>query len=425
MRDRIPTKVLQNGALRYAEYHENGEFVQHRYMLLDDEPTDEGTPLNKSTFLTDSTETAIWGDAQNRTVDEALKAVNYQIGDTLTTARTDLGDNWLLCNGAQVSLDNYPGVNMLPDAMLYGAWEQYNVISNYVITPIKLLNGYYVYTSGASVYYTTDLTGTWNKTGQINSIPHDIFGIVYGNGYWVICSGEYIKYATSLDGTWKSKQVAASNDYLYDIIFCNGYFVVVGMDGSCFYAADPTGDWTKTGLIASSCDCISISYGNGYWVIFANSSSASRIYYTTDITMPDSFPYVTVNISSTPGTDSLLTFANGEFAIACYGQIVHFSTPENIIVSNAANTEKKYIAYGKGYWIDTYGNWVEQLNEEWTQNQNVIHGGSDRGPKISFIDDKFVIAGDAEPRLQISPTNKIVLPTVTIANGLYTYIKAK
>lgn len=422
MQDRIPTYP---GRVKLTPV--TGE--ENTYdMERADGPVQEGTPLNKSTFLTDSTETAIWGDAQNRTVDEALKAVNYQIGDTLTTVRTDLGDNWLLCNGAQLSLDNYPGLNMLPDAMLYGSWEQYDVLSGGPISPIKLLNGYYVYTSDFFVHYTTDLTGVWSKTGQINSIPHEIYGIVYGNGYWVICSGEYIKYATSLDGTWKSKKVSETSDYLYDIIFDNGYFVVVGMDGSCFYATDPTGTWTRTGLIASSYDCISISCGNGYWVIFATSSSQERIYYTTDITTQDSFPYVTVVTSSTPTASAVFTFANGEFAIACNGQIVHFSTPENIIVSNAANTEKKYIAYGKGYWIDSYGNWAEQLNGEWTQNPNVIDstaGTNVREAQISFIDDKFVIAAGAQPTLQISPTNKVVLPTVTIADGLYTYIKAK
>lgn len=41
-----------------------------------DEPTQVGTPLNKETFLTDSTETAIWGDAQDRTVDDAFNAFN-------------------------------------------------------------------------------------------------------------------------------------------------------------------------------------------------------------------------------------------------------------------------------------------------------------------------------------------------------------
>ena len=92
MQDRIPTHP---GRVKLTPV--TGE--ENTYdMERADGPVQEGTPLNKATLLTDDTETAIWGDAQNRTVDEALKAVNYQIGDTLTTARTDLGDNWLLCN---------------------------------------------------------------------------------------------------------------------------------------------------------------------------------------------------------------------------------------------------------------------------------------------------------------------------------------
>ena len=37
-----------------------------------DQPTQEGTPLNKANLLSDATETAMFGSAANRTVDERL-----------------------------------------------------------------------------------------------------------------------------------------------------------------------------------------------------------------------------------------------------------------------------------------------------------------------------------------------------------------
>ena len=37
-----------------------------------DQPTQEGTPLSKATLLQDSTETALFGSAADRTVDEAF-----------------------------------------------------------------------------------------------------------------------------------------------------------------------------------------------------------------------------------------------------------------------------------------------------------------------------------------------------------------
>ena len=46
-------------------------------------------------------------------LDDALAKLNnfddrYQIGDTIVTTRTNLGDKWLLCNGATVNVNDYP-----------------------------------------------------------------------------------------------------------------------------------------------------------------------------------------------------------------------------------------------------------------------------------------------------------------------------
>lgn len=44
-----------------------------------DQPTQEGTPLNKANLLSDATETAMFGAAENRTVDEAFAGLAAQI----------------------------------------------------------------------------------------------------------------------------------------------------------------------------------------------------------------------------------------------------------------------------------------------------------------------------------------------------------
>ena len=78
-----------------------------------DEALVPGTELKKATLLSDETERFIWGDTQDRTVDQALytakKNTNhvFEVGDIRVTARTDLGDDWLLCNG-EIITDDYP-----------------------------------------------------------------------------------------------------------------------------------------------------------------------------------------------------------------------------------------------------------------------------------------------------------------------------
>lgn len=84
MRDRTPTKVLDNGALRYGVYDESGSFLRHEYLVLDDEPTNDGTVLSKATLLKDATETDIFGGSNDRTVDDALMKISQKLNANIS-----------------------------------------------------------------------------------------------------------------------------------------------------------------------------------------------------------------------------------------------------------------------------------------------------------------------------------------------------
>lgn len=79
MRDRTPTRALENGALRYGVYAEDGSLLRHEYLALEDDPTDPGTELSKSTLLQDSTEVSLFGSAADRTVDDAFAGIAGQL----------------------------------------------------------------------------------------------------------------------------------------------------------------------------------------------------------------------------------------------------------------------------------------------------------------------------------------------------------
>lgn len=79
MRDRQPTKVLENGALRYGVYDETGALLRYEYLALEDAPSDVGTDLSKANLLTDDTETALFGSAADRTVNDALAGIAGQL----------------------------------------------------------------------------------------------------------------------------------------------------------------------------------------------------------------------------------------------------------------------------------------------------------------------------------------------------------
>lgn len=79
MRDRTPTRALENGALRYGVYAEDGSLLRYEYLALEDDPTDPGTELRKSTLLQDSTEVSLFGSAADRTVDDAFAGIAGQL----------------------------------------------------------------------------------------------------------------------------------------------------------------------------------------------------------------------------------------------------------------------------------------------------------------------------------------------------------
>lgn len=74
MKDRTPTKILENGAIRYGVYDETGKLLRYEYIRPEDEPTDEGTPLNSNTLLKQTTAEKL-GLAADAFPDDALRVL--------------------------------------------------------------------------------------------------------------------------------------------------------------------------------------------------------------------------------------------------------------------------------------------------------------------------------------------------------------
>ena len=59
MEDRVSTKTLSNGAVRYGLYNADGSFERNVYLILSDEPSTTGTALNKANLLSDDAVSAL------------------------------------------------------------------------------------------------------------------------------------------------------------------------------------------------------------------------------------------------------------------------------------------------------------------------------------------------------------------------------
>lgn len=110
MNDRIPTKPG-----RVLLTPEDGSSPFYATITRADEPTQEGTPLNKANLLSDETEVAIWEVAQGRTVNDALKMLSdvaYGRVASLTLTVNDTEGNPI--PDVTVRLDSAPTVGEDP-----------------------------------------------------------------------------------------------------------------------------------------------------------------------------------------------------------------------------------------------------------------------------------------------------------------------
>ena len=108
----------------------------------------DGTPINKSTMLTDETEKAIWGDAQDRTVDVALFALRENLE---LKSYEKLMETTTESDAAQIELD-LSTIDMTKYAALkIVAYGTYNPTTTSNYRPALTINN-----NSSNIYYSTN-----------------------------------------------------------------------------------------------------------------------------------------------------------------------------------------------------------------------------------------------------------------------------
>ena len=228
MKDRQPTKVLANGAIRYGIYREDGTLDHYEYMKREDAPTVEGTPLNKANLLSDATAQKVWPNADTRpadpTVNQALNKLaggTAAIGDIMMTTRDIDSASWLLCNGQYITEEQYPELfNTLRVSASAAPWSTQllpTVTSGDTINDITTLsyaNGYWFLNKHAHLYCSTDLVSWTDIT------PSDLTRYA-GTGYTAtLLTTLSVHY-------WQGRYVALAwlqykaNSYAYAVMYTN------------------------------------------------------------------------------------------------------------------------------------------------------------------------------------------------------------
>lgn len=280
-----------------------------------------------------------------------------RVGDIKTTLRPTLGDKWVLCNGADLNVEEYPA---LADKVGWSAWVNKGN-SHYCSDPRmfvfgdQILYGYRNSGSGTTSYfafwYSSDGGNKFNDYTFSNSDANiwnvRVGGIYCSGGLWCVSSTYHsnacILYTTdpAAKGNWSFYTLDTSGTL--NGIYChNGTWVACGSDsngvGCVWVSADPeagVSSWTKHALGGE--ECIRAFCYNGKWGVAAtdNTSGAYKImlYTTDDITGGEWSENVVKKYTS--GSDACvygLYACDGKWAISCtymnnYARVFYSNNP--------------------------------------------------------------------------------------------------
>ena len=421
---------------------------------------------NSGQVLLDSHARVTTGLASGSTLDDALQSVvkdggAFQIGDTLTTARTNLGDKWLLCNGKQITQTDYPVlVGLLGDKpcnwVSKGTSTTANI--NNIVNKTTATGDLFLAKSDKEVagdyhcYYSTDLlswqslktssnkfyiwcvNGTWiiysdytvsadkpkkasyysgenmdfDNFVTINGIQSSINGVAYWNGKY---------YINTADKSLESNQ---SSIFVYtdlsqpptilhlntkDSVNPNGYGQLsVLPDGVtvCSGSVSSTGDAKYNIHVVDAQNSVS-HYYNG--IITGYYSSPQSIQYF------NGYYYMTTYYKSTSGPSVLNhTLFRSTTLNGSYSKVKYNNTDD--VTANTITITDDYLITDTGYYIDKENNVYKQANPI-KATVPILVGNDKYYTMVNTTAYQSNIAASAN------------LPKVSIASGLYTYIKAK
>lgn len=255
------------------------------------------------------------------TKEQLAAGVHEPVGTLKITRRTDLGENWLLCNGAGFNPIEYPELN-----------------------PLFVMDYDGHIDDMSSAFLSDDL-------------PYALQNMVCANGYWVMfgySTTETFVYSSTDFVNW-TRVTIPYRIYSSTMEYVNGEFVIAGRGDSSAtgktlviaHSANPAGEWilntnAHTGSYEIS-DITGIAYGNGYYAVYGrynrNNKQQPHMWCSTGL---DSFWGETEVLGNQANTGRI-RFINGKFVASycanyAYTAIIYFDTPVGNITEVVVNT---------------------------------------------------------------------------------------
>lgn len=415
------------------------------------------------------------GALTNKTLDDRVNEIAtdggaFQVGDTLTTARTNLGEKWLLCNGDIVFANQYPDlVNVLGNKALMLAYCMdgkiatssnslgYSSNKNPSITQIMFDgDSHYVYLAdtvySSSSRYGVTMVGDslYNDSGWSTISTRGYKMWRTNNGYIRRLDSyeEYYIGELNTGGSWTSvhyfdqyKYDGGLSNLMYadDFVYFNGKYYYITWNG-VYYASQPSAEsYIKIAL--------GVNFGSGVNHRLGFSVANNRLFYYETYQYWGSssvgYQYANVLYDITNGTnkeifkntgkselqDVHVAYINNTYFVLLGDRLFKNNTEEidleQATVINTFTTAPTMWQLGD-YLLFSDGNYVNPQGEFSTAP--IISSGSIGWADIKGTDVILLVKNDASPytvkiyKTSISPMN--VLPTISVTDNLYTYIKA-
>lgn len=366
---------------RYDIVNPDGSVTQQNVELrLKNQVMQEGTPYSEESVLPVNLrnqlglpKSATPADAFNKIYSSLEKFYTKdeindklaKIGDIKITARTDLPENWLLCNGAYVH-DNYADLlNVLnyPEFKSKGISSWTN--SNYSYNGVKYNGEYFFCADDTGVMYSSEFPFVWEHY-TISGISGAINCFDYANGYYIaVTTNGYVYYSRELLGTYTKSSVtlneakttsSGSSNYnkTFSMFWDGARYWAYGTErgqGTAFicFSSNLESGWTalnwKTMLGITGCRYfLGFLYtGSKYHLACVDSSSPYNIVIGTFTETGTATPSTTVvktkyNGHNTYFCNTHIQYENGELILLCrsgssdtsdYGiSILHSATPD-------------------------------------------------------------------------------------------------
>ena len=410
----------------------------------------------------------------------------YKVGDTLTTARTDLGSKWLLCNGDVLDRDLYPELaNLFPNSVdITGEWNTQTIGNTSGVVghgdsnsySMIHVNGYYILGYGNSIFYASNLAGPWTKKIVAESADY-IFNVLYQNGKYY-AFGDYhtdhpvVASATDIGGEWSGnvlsdtvpqhkayrafKAFMASDNYYIGSAYSTGSAGPPQGDIKILYTTDLDSTWTLKTIDSCTVGEETIAtyeigcmmYVNDLYIAFAAGNSGEygngkfiNVLYTSNPTGS----WSKYTISSDPGGTTVYLrnmycfYVDNRYILFDENNRVYYADnlggPWSSKIINTANSNFKIcgVCYNDGLFTivgDVDSSCIvmqsSSIDGPWT-TKNVTSSGTTRFIKVfdgSYVFNDADYTNDTLSIVYTSP-GEITLPSISLSDKTYTYIRAK